>query len=483
MNQNFKYSISTNFEGIDEFPNEAQSKNKLYSKIQTENDLVSIINIDLKYKNSIIEKKISIENMAKHQAKSDKHHIDFVLFFKYHFLALISYLAWFILYKILQNMIGRYCFSKGNCDCSDNDIAIKIWTMVILQANLGSFIIVNYLVIPELLKESKFGMILQFNINFYILLFIGVFVDGQTQLYAEFRIVATVINAFVYWGFVYRFLKNGIHFRKFFKTQIPILIVGMGFIFSITYFGQGMKNLLDKLGAINGLAVHTLCVVLIINSYKIWIFWIIPKVEIMKGDQSLLYDKHITIYEIFAIPLLAIKVGYMMQEIEINWNYYVYLVLFIFNSIELQTGVICISLKKLHHKIINTNNKHYTVYDRSFSTKLAGGRKFVFTVIIFIKLATYMVAGEWTEHYNDNTKGCKMEIPDACYVQLSWEKIIIFTGLDIFIDILCFLYNIWTNFKNITYHIPQRSYFLQGFVYFFSSYLFELLVQKVLSFY
>ena len=74
-------------------------------------------------------------------------------FYNYYLKSLLVFMIYLIVIKYLQILFKRYCFGRDGCDCSDNNLIIKIWSMILVQHCLGHILWVLYLCSPEFNKS------------------------------------------------------------------------------------------------------------------------------------------------------------------------------------------------------------------------------------------------------------------------------------------------------------------------------------------
>ena len=263
-----------------------------------------------------------------------------------------------------------------------------------------------------------------------------------------------------------------------------MILLSSGFIviFLVVTFSQNIKTGLSHISSKEDILFEFF--ILIVNySYDRWIFWIIPRLNIDKGDTGLIDEKHTATYESFMIFTFIMKLGYMMQGDGIKWNYFCYLIYYMATSINIQTNLITNSFFKLTQFIKRKCFDHTIIElqpsERCRSLKLAAGRKFIFTILIFVKMIS-MHDGQWLQYYGDNTDGCYLKIPVNISSQLSTIKVVMFLLIDITVDIFCYFYNKSKNFQDIIYYIPIKSYIIHGLFLYYTIIIFEVLLQKIL---
>ena len=138
-------------------------------------------------------------------------------FYKYHSKSLLILLANTIILKFFKNLIPHYCFAKQSCDCSNNDILVKIWSMIMIQYMISHGTWILYCLLPELFKELKSHLIWQQICSSFIFLILAFILDGQSQIFVEIRLYGLVFNLLVFWiiGIIYmRRIGKAKHFSK-----------------------------------------------------------------------------------------------------------------------------------------------------------------------------------------------------------------------------------------------------------------------------
>ena len=85
-------------------------------------------------KNCEVEKNNIVPNTEPSQCNSPKP------FYGYHLKSLLIFLIYLIVIKYIQNILKQYCFAKDGCDCSDNSLIVKIFTMILTQHYIGHII-------------------------------------------------------------------------------------------------------------------------------------------------------------------------------------------------------------------------------------------------------------------------------------------------------------------------------------------------------
>ena len=401
-------------------------------------------------------------------------------FMKYNIKAILIFLIYIILLRVLNDLVGRYCYSMVDCDCSDDSTIIKIWTIFIIQRNVCHFTYNVYLLMPELLKIFKSQLILQLIVSTMVLLTFGLILDGQSLYLPLLREIGYQLNTIFYVIFVIKFLGISYSNLKFAKNELIMLVVPYTLLILTALFGREFQKNLENRGIYGSLG-HNLVVFVIINGYVFWSFQHIPKLKVQKGEVGLVHDKHVAAYEYFSIPMLTYLIGLMFKGDDLGWNYYFYLIFYMIFSINLQTNLITNMIRTLYLSC-STKTK-WNINKRSVSNKIAAGRKIIFSMIIWINLLFYVIIQKWNDyHYNNTqiTQGCFMDISSHILIQLSMSKVFIFLAIDLIFDFGCYMYNKKTKFKNVIYLIPQRGVFVQGLSFYFTSFVVETIIYVML---
>ena len=241
------------------------------------------------------------------------------------------------------------------------------------------------------------------------------------------------------------------------------------------YFAS--QNLDDKI--FNGF------ISIIIQLYSYLTFRFISKMEYSGLAKKDLYKKFILIFEITGTTLNAFQIGFIMKNEPSDWIFFFYLIINQISSIGLQTNLIqktLYILKVFFIKIFKPKTQ-YQYEGRLLHRKFLASRKIIFTVIIYIKLFSFAITGQWDDYHINNTKGCLLQIPDDILIQISFLKIFIFLTINTAIDVACVVYNKRQNFKEIIYFIPEINCISYGISLYLVSFFFEIFFAKVVFIY
>ena len=171
-------------------------------------------------------------------------------YFKFHIKSVMVCIVYAIFLKILQSIIGRYCFGGSVCDCSDNNILIKVWTMIVLQFHIGHFTFMIYSITPELMKPRRQGVILQIIGTAIIYIMSAFIIDGKSNSIIVLKYIGTAVNAIIYAVIATTYLRQCSLWCNFLKTHMSLLSSGFILIFLVVTFSQNIKtglrsNLID----------------------------------------------------------------------------------------------------------------------------------------------------------------------------------------------------------------------------------------------
>ena len=158
----------------------------------------------------------SISSPLKNE-KSSLENENILAFYKFHLKTLFIFFIFNGILKFLKNLIPRYCFVGNVCNCSDNNLFIKIWSIILLQYLLSQFTYGAYRLLPELSKKLKPWLIWQQISCFIILLIFSFVISGQSQIANQLRSFGAGINLIISWiiGMLHmRKLKKSMHFLQ-----------------------------------------------------------------------------------------------------------------------------------------------------------------------------------------------------------------------------------------------------------------------------
>ena len=177
-----------------------------------------------------------------------------------------------------------------------------------------------------------------------------------------------------------------------------------------------------------------------------------------------------------------------MKENTISWEFFYYLLLSQISSVQMQTNLIeknFYQMKIYFQRVIMRRNsqQQHEYQGRSIHLKVLASRKLLFSIIVYIKLFTYIITREWDEYYNSNVNSCFMGIPNNIVSKLSYQKIWIFCLVNTGVDVACYFYNKKQKFTEILYFIPLHGYITYGISLYSTSYVFEAFFQKILLLY
>ena len=168
-----------------------------------------------------------------------------------------------------------------------------------------------------------------------------------------------------------------------------------------------------------------------------------------------------------------------------DWIFYFYLMINQISSIGLQTNLIqriFYFLKVFLIKVFKPKTQ-YQYEGRLFHHKVLAGRKIILSVIIYLKLFSFAISGQWDEYHIEDTQGCLLQIPDNILTQISFLKIFIFFSINTAIDIACFFYNKAQNFKEVYYSVSGIEVISYGISLYLISFIFEMFFQEVMFIY
>ena len=208
------------------------------------------------------------------------------------------------------------------------------------------------------------------------------------------------------------------------------------------------------------------------------------KIKIIKGDETLLYDKHIGVYDfsIYSVIIGAI-IGVMMRDKIDEWSFYYYLIFYAIFLINQQTGLFFYCIKKLKFLFIkkwkNDQNLEWTINERSLSQKLIAGRQLTSLFTIYVLFILYFVTGQWMNIHRYNPS-CRLSISVEILQSMNPKKILIFVGTSTIIEFMCCLYHKSTGYKNIIYHKRKNNIFLEGLALYYRLVLMEMTIYGIL---
>ena len=405
-------------------------------------------------------------------------------FYKYHLKAMIVFLFYESTRKFLKNLIPRYCFAKDSCDCSNNDILVKIWSMITVQQILTQCTWALYCLLPELSEKLKSAFFWHQICSFSICLILAWILNGQSQILVDLRAYGLALNAILYWMIGVIYMRRIGKAKHFSITHVGLFICSYAFLLLVINAAQNIKDLL-KFGKYSAVIFNNF-IVIITEAYSYICFGLISKMGYSGLDRNYLFQKYIMSFEVYGISFFSFKIGFMMRENLMSWGFCYYLFLSQITSITMQTNLIekkFYQMKICFKRIIMRNSKQPEYQGRSIHLKVLASRKFLFSFIIYFKLFNTIITRQWNDYYNYNVDSCLLGIPDNIVSILNYQKIWIFCLVNMGVDIACYFYNKSQNFKEILYFIPLNEYISYGISLYGASYIFEALFQKILLVY
>ena len=397
-------------------------------------------------------------------------------FYSYHLKSLLIFLIYLIVIKFLQNIFKGYCFAKNGCDCSDNSIIIKIWTMILTQHYIGHIIWIVYLSLLQLREYMKYQLV----ISSLVCIILAFFLYGQSQILVELRLFGAGINLIVHFIIGILFMKKINKVWYFLKTSIAKIIFIFIFTSVTVNYVRNIKEILNNFGD-SADVLFALYITIMRILYKL-IFSRLVK-NINQIDNEHIYEEYIITSDILWMPIFGFEIGIMFQGKEITWNYYFYLFLSQITSIKLQTNILENLRIRLYIFIgtlfrIKKLKQYSPIQNKNLAEKIMASRKIIYTGLAYINLFLFYFTQEWMEYYDNNTSGCFRGIPDYILTQINSSKSLIFILANSIIDIACYYYNKKNNFDNVIFCISKRNYISFGISFYISSQFLEAIFQK-----
>ena len=403
------------------------------------------------------------------------------LFYKYNLKSLIIFLIYLILLKYLQNIFSRYCFADDGCDCSDNSLIIKIWSMILVQHFISHIIWMIYLFLPEL-KETKSLLKYQLLVSSLVCIALAFVLNGQSQILVELRTLGAAINIIVHSIIGIYFMKKINRALNFLKTNIANIIFISFFSMMAVNYIRNIKEVLNDLGDYADLS-FAIFITTIRILYKNIFNYLLKNFN--QRDDEDINEKYIIMSDIFSMPIFGFEIGIMFRDTGTTWNYYFYLLLSQLNSIELQTSMLkdlYIKVKICFQRVLGKNllAEYSQIEEKDLVKKVVASRKIIYTGLAYINLISFYFTQQWMEYYNNNTQGCLRGIPDYILSKINSSKLLLFILINSFIDIACYYYNKKNNFNNVILFVSKRNYISFGISLYISSLLLEAVFQKAL---
>ena len=201
----------------------------------------------------------------------------------------------------------------------------------------------------------------------------------------------------------------------------------------------------------------------------------------MQSNNSL--HKFITAIDIAYLSLAGLALGLMFNTRIGYWPYIFYLIVYLMNSIEIQTGIITILFFQIiflfKNKICRQSELFFSSPIRSLTSKLKGGRQIFFTFSIGLRLFIIALSKQWTDYFQGYSSGCNFNIPNTSDITLT--KVGILFLCDMFVNGICYYINKRNGFVNIKYENPKRDLLLEAFIYYFYGFLVETRMKSLLA--
>ena len=403
------------------------------------------------------------------------------LFIKYVFKASLVYVFSIICLKYLQNVIKRYCYAT--CDCSDENMFVKIWSLFLIANCIGHQTLSLYLTMPELWSKNKNSCLIHIGTSTIILLLLAPIVSGQTQITFELRVYGLMFQVFCFFVGVGKFLKQSSLMWTYIKTEGTLIILEAMFYLIFVNFASSSKEFFMSYDYEQGIG-YVIFIFFIMSMFRYYFMWMIQKLKVIKGDPGLLNEKLFMFYLMFGMIFWGYIIGFMIEGKAITSIFYFFLTWYLISSIHMQTNIFNYLYGKSRYWVKkcfsnNDDEVELTIMKKSESEKLFAGMKIIFTILIMTKFFTIIIIKQWMEFYNYTTEGCAFHISEQIISNLNTNKIAIFFGLDIIVDVLCFVYHKKTSFANVFYFVPKTDYILQGIAFYFPVFLFERIIQKI----
>ena len=233
----------------------------------------------------------------------------------------------------------------------------------------------------------------------------------------------------------------------------------------VTFF-PWIKDILTHIpyfGSILSFNVIVIFYLIVQNEFLMYLF---ENIKIIRGDSTLLNDKHISQYD-FSIfsTILGAKIGFMMRDTHNEWSYYSYLIIYFISSINQQIGLFSNHKKKFIFCIMNIwkkdQNLEWKVNERTLNQKLIVGRRFTSLFLIYVIFISYFITGQWIHFYRYNLS-CTFDISSAFFQSMKPHRIIIFISISTVIDLICFLYHKGARYKNVIYYKKNNIFVANG---------------------
>ena len=395
-------------------------------------------------------------------------------FIKYTLSSFIILLLIVILLKVFQNIFRRFCFLESSCDCTDNNLGIKLWTVTMIYNDIIVTIIAAYMGVPEIFKEFRCQFYIQLLLNALIMVIGAILIPGNTDILMNSRLCMLFLNELIIYIASLKYHKTWEKCWQYIKTDFIANVISLGFAVMITFF----PLFIEILGSI---ITFNIIITIYLFAQEEFFLWLFDNIKIINGDQTLLNDKHIGQYDISLYSFfVGAEIGLMMRDKNNEWTFYYYLTIYSISSINQQTGIFSNYLKKFKFYLTKRWKKHqnleWIVNERSLNDKLIAGRQFTSLLITLLIFISYFVTGQWIHIFRYNP-GCTLTISVR---GMNSYRIIMFIGTITVIDVICFLYHRCTNYANVIYHKRKHNIFLEGLVLLFRVFMMELVIYGIL---
>ena len=386
-----------------------------------------------------------------------------------------------MLIKVVSNMISEGCFMQSECDCRANSYGIKLWTLYLADHEAILLIIVLYYIAPETGNYGRNCVLGLIAFNILIIVVLAANIPGDIEAYNFLKYSFVILNTILQFGLnIFYFYKAKI-FWKFINNYGSLWFFFI-FLFQVLTF---LSPYLSKIGLMikdsEMIFLNSFHGLILIGIYAL--FTILMPKFLQKMQLDYTFHKFITAIDITYLSLAGLALGLLFNTRIGYWPFIFYLIVYLMNSFEIQTGIITIVFFQLiflfKKKICRQSQLVLSTSVRSLTSKLKGGRHIFFTFSIGLRLFIIALSKQWTDHFQGYSSGCNFNIPNTS--DITFTKVGILFLCDMFINGICYYINKRNGFVNIRYENPKRDLLLEALLYYFYGFLIETRIKSLLA--
>ena len=386
-----------------------------------------------------------------------------------------------ILIKVVSNMISKACYIQSECDCSNESYPIKLWTLYLADHEAILMIIVLYKIAPETTNFGKNSVLGLIALNILMISVLAVIIPGNIEAYDYLKYGFLIFNP------IFQFLLMSFYF---YKTKLfRKFMLSYGFFWFLILFLFQILTILSTYLAKLGLMIedsqkifwNSFYGLVLISLYAL-VSRVLPRfLEHMQSNYS--FHKYIIAIDLTYLSLIGLALGLMFNTRSGYWPFIFYLIVYLINSIEIQTAIIS---KAISHTIFFCKKKIYTqnqpilkIPIRSPASKLKAGRQIFFTFSIGLRLICIAISNQWTDYFQGYSSGCNFNIPHTS--DITFAKVGILFLCDMFVNGMCYYINKKNGFINIKYEKSTKDLLLESLIYYFYGFIIETRMKSLLA--